>query len=95
MSNYEVIKLVHTAIGGLALVAFWSAAIARKGGSVHRVAGRVYLLTLSCVMLSTLPFIVLAFSSGQFAQVVLLTLFAFNLNDGRLAHLGEFNPREA
>ena len=73
MNTYEKIKLVHMTIGAVALIAFWVAAIARKGGPVHRAAGKVYLLTLICVMVSTLPFVAVSASEGRVSQVMLLS----------------------
>jgi hypothetical protein len=73
MSTYEKIKMFHMAIGAVALVAFWIAALARKGGPAHRAAGKFYLLTLMCVMVSTLPFLALSVIEGRAEQVMLLS----------------------
>jgi hypothetical protein len=55
METFELGRLLHSAIGGVALVAFWVAALARKGSDNHRLAGRVYLCALLAVLaLSTL-----------------------------------------
>jgi len=50
MGLFELGRLLHSAIGVVALVAFWRAALAPKGGEVHRRAGRVYLIALLGVM---------------------------------------------
>jgi hypothetical protein len=73
MNTYEKIKLVHAAVGAVALIAFWVAGLARKGGSVHRRAGKVYLLSLLFVMLTTLPFIGLSVIERRSPQVILLS----------------------
>src|SRR5262245_21413837 len=73
MSTYEKIKLLHMAVGTVALVAFWVAALARKGGSTHRTAGKFYLLTLICVTVSTWPMIAVSIIDGRTAQTVLLS----------------------
>jgi hypothetical protein len=73
MSTYENIKLIHMSVGAVALIAFWVAALSRKGGPVHRAAGTFYLLSLICVMASTLPFVAVAVIEGRAAQVMLLS----------------------
>lgn len=48
-------RMLHSAVGAVAVVAFWVAALAVKGGPAHRRAGRIYLLGLIGVMaMSTL-----------------------------------------
>jgi len=52
---FELGRLLHSAAGTIALGAFWTAALAAKGGRIHRKAGTIYLLALIAVMsLSTL-----------------------------------------
>jgi hypothetical protein len=47
---YELGVMLHGAVGTVTLAAFWAAALARKGGAVHRRAGQVYLASLLAVM---------------------------------------------
>src|SRR5262245_59010362 len=55
MDLFELGRLLHSSVGTIALMAFWIAAAAAKGGRLHRRAGKVYLLALIGVMtLSTL-----------------------------------------
>jgi hypothetical protein len=55
MGLFDLGRLLHSGVGVVALVAFWTAALAAKGGEAHRRAGRVYLCALVGVMaLSTL-----------------------------------------
>ena len=55
MDLFDLGRLLHSAIGTIALVSFWTAALAPKGGPRHRAAGKVYLLALVGVMaMSTL-----------------------------------------
>ena len=55
MALFELGRLLHSAAGTIALGAFWTAALAAKGGRIHRKAGTIYLLALIAVMsLSTL-----------------------------------------
>jgi len=43
-------RLLHSSIGALALCSFWAAALATKGSSLHRRAGKIYLAALLGVM---------------------------------------------
>ena len=55
METFELGRLLHSTVGAVALIAFWSAALARKGSDVHRRAGKVYLSAMLGVLaLSTL-----------------------------------------
>lgn len=55
MQLFELGRLLHSAAGTIALGAFWTAALATKGGRRHQKAGKIYLLALIAVMtLSTL-----------------------------------------
>lgn len=55
MDTFELGRLLHSAVGAVALIAFWMAALARKGSDFHRRAGRIYLCALLAVLaLSTL-----------------------------------------
>ena len=90
MNTYERIKLVHATVGAVALIAFWVAALARKGGSVHRRAGKVYLVSLICVMLTTLLFIGLSVIERRSPQVIWLS-YLLLVTDCGVALLA-FNP---
>lgn len=55
MDLFELGRLLHSLVGVIALVAFWIAAYATKGGGLHRRTGKIYLAALIGVMtLSTL-----------------------------------------
>jgi hypothetical protein len=71
MNTYERIKLIHGMIGAVALIAFWVAALARKGELVHRRAGKVFFISLVFVMLSTVPFIAISVIQRRPAHVLL------------------------
>jgi hypothetical protein len=51
MDLFDLGRLLHSALGVVALVAFWRAATAPKGGEVHRRVGKVYLASLVGVMI--------------------------------------------
>jgi hypothetical protein len=52
---YEVVRWVHFVAGAVALVLFWVPALTRKGGLVHRRAGRVYVWAMGIVVATALP----------------------------------------
>ena len=55
MDLFELGRFLHSTAGIVVLATFWIAALAQKGGRVHRQAGRVYLISLIVVLtLSTL-----------------------------------------
>jgi hypothetical protein len=51
MDLFDLGRVLHSAAGVAALASFWTAALARKGGRIHRRAGRIYLISLIVVML--------------------------------------------
>ena len=55
MTAYDGVVLGHGLIGSVALAAFWTAAIARKGQPVHRAAGQVFLLAMCGIVATSLP----------------------------------------
>ena len=72
MNFYLLFKLVHIALGCVALVAFWTAGIARKGGPLHVGAGKVYLLAMAGLLAATVPMCWLAWFAGHQKIVVFL-----------------------
>ena len=54
MDYYDVVKSAHGVIGALALVTFWLSGLSRKGGSVHRASGKVYLLAMTGMLTASL-----------------------------------------
>lgn len=55
MGLFELGRLLHSGVGLVVLASFWVAALATKGGLVHRRAGKLYLVALLAVVsLSTL-----------------------------------------
>jgi uncharacterized membrane protein len=46
---------LHAVVGAVALVGFWVAALSRKGGRVHRAAGKVHVFAMLAVILSAVP----------------------------------------
>lgn len=55
MSTYQLVLSLHGLLGALALVTFWTAALARKGSPVHRAAGKVYLAAMVALLVPAVP----------------------------------------
>lgn len=65
MDLFETARVVHIALGVLVLASFWSAAAVRKGSSLHRRAGRAFLLSTSALLAVTLVMAAGMVSGGQ------------------------------
>jgi hypothetical protein len=55
MSWYSSTAFLHASIGAVALVTFWVAGMSKKGSSIHKGAGKIYLLAMTGIILSALP----------------------------------------
>lgn len=53
MDAYRLAVYLHLAAGTLALVTYWSAALARKGSPLHIAIGRTYLLAMVVVLVTS------------------------------------------
>ncbi len=58
MPGYSVIVFLHAAIGTIALLAFWSAALMKKGSPRHRMVGKVFLLAMAGIVISGVPLVI-------------------------------------
>lgn len=76
MSYYESALQLHAVTGTLALLCFWTAAALRKGSSRHRLVGRLYLLAMLAVVLSSIPLVWRRWLDGQ---LVAAAFFAYLL----------------
>jgi hypothetical protein len=54
MSVFQLALDAHILVGTVVLASFWAAALAAKGGTVHRRAGRVYALAMAALLTLTL-----------------------------------------
>jgi hypothetical protein len=52
---YRALLAVHVALGSAALVAFWGALVARKGGRAHRRSGGAFVWAMAGAVLTALP----------------------------------------
>jgi hypothetical protein len=55
MTAYQLLVACHAGIGTIALAAFWSAALLRKGSPRHRRAGQLYLLAMAGILATGVP----------------------------------------
>ncbi len=51
MDHYDLVKFAHAGIGALALLTFWLSGLVRKGGPVHKVSGKLYLLAMTGILI--------------------------------------------
>lgn len=65
MTSYQFIVAAHAAIGMLALVCFWMAALLRKGSVLHRRIGQVYLLAMAGICVTGVPLAGSRFMEGN------------------------------
>lgn len=79
MSAYQTLVLVHIGAGSIALLAFWLAALLRKGSTWHRRVGRIYLLAMLAILATSLPMAMVFLVRGRigigvfFAYLVVIT----------------------
>ena len=55
----------HVAAGTVALAAYWTAGLAKKGSPLHRRAGQVFLLAMLGILASGVPLVLAALARGQ------------------------------
>jgi hypothetical protein len=74
MNLYAAFKLVHIALGCVALATYWTAGMARKGSPLHVRAGRLYLLAMAGLLAATVPMCGLAWFAGH-QKIVMFLLY--------------------
>jgi len=57
--DYQSILHLHTIVGVLTLIMFWTAAFSAKGGKTHRLAGKIYLVCIVLILASVIPITIL------------------------------------
>lgn len=73
MDLYAISKFLHIGAGTLALVGFWTAGVARKGGPLHRRVGQVYLGAMCVVMATGLVMAAYLFAQGKVVSASFLS----------------------
>ncbi|MES2682997.1 MAG: hypothetical protein V4650_05700 [Pseudomonadota bacterium] len=54
---YALIVIAHVAVGGLALAAYWTAGLSKKGSPLHRKAGWLFMLMMLLVLATSVVFV--------------------------------------
>jgi hypothetical protein len=72
---YLFTKYLHAGLGVVALLSFWTAALAQKGSRPHKLAGKVYVLVMIGLLIAAVPLSALAFAHKS----VVFGLFLFYL----------------
>lgn len=54
---YSLVLLSHAGIGVVALAAYWTAGLAKKGSPVHRAAGKLFMLTMLFILVTSCVFV--------------------------------------
>jgi len=75
-SAIEALTRAHALAGTLALMAFWCAALARKGSPFHRTIGRAYLITMVVVVVTIIPLTISQFANGHWVGPTFLLYLA-------------------
>jgi hypothetical protein len=60
-----MLLVIHVVAGLVGLVAFWVPAVARKGGPLHRRAGRIYTKGMGVVAVTGVPLSIATFAEGN------------------------------
>jgi uncharacterized membrane protein len=59
MEMYDIMKYAHIGLGVIALVTFWLSGFSRKGSPLHKASGKLYLLAMTGILISSTVMIVL------------------------------------
>ena len=62
MNLYDLLRSLHIGIGVIALTSFWIVAVLRKGTTLHRRTGSVYLVAMLGIVLTATPMALYAFT---------------------------------
>jgi len=82
---YRSIVLVHVAFGVIALATYWMAGLSRKGSPLHKASGKIYLVSMVGIILTSIVLAGFAFADGQYvngtflAYLVVITSTAMGL----------------
>lgn len=69
---YRFLLAVHGAVGAVALMSFWIAAFAKKGASLHRAVGKVYLIAMCGIVATAAPMSVMIGVQGKTGTAIFL-----------------------
>jgi len=71
------ILLIHAIAGSSALISFWFAASFKKGSHPHVKAGRIYLVSMCLVLLTTIPIILHFYFQGDWRRTITILYLFF------------------
>lgn len=74
---YQINLGLHIAGGSVALAAFWTAAVVRKGGRLHRGAGKIFMLAMCAVLATGVLLVLKRFADGALVSGVFLGYLFF------------------
>lgn len=63
--TYQIDVWLHIVAGSVALATFWTAAAVRKGGQLHRRAGKLFMLAMCAILATGVLLVVRRFADGQ------------------------------
>ncbi len=73
---YAVVAAAHAVIGALALIAFWTAAVVRKGSLLHRRVGQVYLVAMVGIVATAVPLAAFKYAQSRYVAATFLLYLA-------------------
>ncbi|MEO6564936.1 MAG: hypothetical protein ABIO63_02785 [Casimicrobiaceae bacterium] len=73
---YVLIASTHGVIGVLALMAFWTAAVVRKGSFLHRRVGRIYLVAMVGIIATAVPMAAFKYAQARYVTATFLLYLA-------------------
>ena len=75
--NLSFFLWIHALVGSAALISFWIASLSRKGSPIHKSAGRIYLLSMCMVLLTSVPIVLHFYHQGDFKRALTLVYLFF------------------
>lgn len=77
LENINLILKVHALFGSSGLIAFWITALSKKGSKLHITTGRIYLISMCLVLLSTIPIVLHFYFKQDISRTMTLTYLFF------------------
>ena len=68
--KYQTVLHLHTMVGTVVLASFWITALSRKGGHLHRLTGKVYLIGIALILVSVIPMIIIAIQGNHYSSAL-------------------------
>jgi hypothetical protein len=68
--DYTLIMHIHTMIGAVVLISFWVTAFSIKGGRIHRISGKIYLVGILAILVSVIPMIIYSLTRKNYTSAL-------------------------